>query len=327
MLAPVCSSDPRLISRSLSGFLCGTHSGALVSRRGDRLVDGPLLAGLRGCAEPHESRVALELGARGWEASPAAAPLAERLALLLDAPEIVDLIIFGSHARDSTTGFSDIDAILVLDESAIHSVGVLRSLRRRVLGAQRAVLAYQPMQHHGFEVVTLDLLHRADEALAMPREALLDTRSLYGTCVEARFAEVNPLSARATLGRMVTGLASIAGWPTHPWCLHGTISMFELLPVLYLQARGIASPKSKSFDLARDDFGRDWWPYDELARVRAAWPRRRRRSLEAAAAVVRNPWLAVAMWSRLPVSPPLAAKSLSPDCLPALQSLTCRMAE
>lgn len=324
---PISDTDARPFVRTLSGFLCGTHSGALAHSGRDHVVDERFLDRLRGLAyirDPHE---VVGLGARKWQAPQQSALLAERLSAVLEAPPIVDLIIFGSHARASTTGFSDLDAVLVLDGSAIRDVGSLRSLRRRVLAAQRVVMAYQPMQHHGFEVVTTTLLHRATEALAMPREAFLETCSLYGTTVEAHFAEADPVSTRKSLRSIGRTLASVGAWPSHPWHLHRMISMFELIPALYLQARGIAIPKSASFDLARRDFADDWWPYEELARVRESWPRLRRRTLEVAATAARNPWLATAIWSRLPGFPPRAARTLNAECLVALQSLAHRMME
>ena len=88
--------------------------------------------------------------------------------------------MFGSQAGGRTTGFSDVDAILVISDEIAGDATEMPSLRRCVLAAQRAVIRYQPMQHHGFEIVTPTLLRDASGALALPAVALAETRSLRG---------------------------------------------------------------------------------------------------------------------------------------------------
>jgi hypothetical protein len=106
------------------------------------------------------------------------------------------------------------------------------------------------------------------------------------------------------------------------------VAMFELLPALYLQGRGASVPKWQSFDLARGEFARAWWPYDVLQEVRLAWPRMRRPGVNFAAAVGRNPWAAVAAWRRLPASLPEPIRPLlTPRLLNGLQVLARTMTE
>ena len=151
--------------------------------------------------------------------------------------------MYGSQARGGTTAFSDVDAVLVISDHAAESRAALRSLRPRVLATQRAVLAYQPMQHHGFEVATPRLLQAAGAALELPAVALVETRAVVGGQVTACYAARNQLGDPQSLRRIVGILAKITSWPAHPWALHGVVSMFELVPALYLQARGRAVPK------------------------------------------------------------------------------------
>jgi hypothetical protein len=122
---------------------------------------------------------------------------------------------------------------------------------------------------------------------------------------------------------MATG---IAAWPQHPWRLHGVVSMFELLPALYLQALGQPVAKWQSFDLARDHFCDAWWPYDLLEQVREQWVRSSPRMLRSAVSVLRNPWLAIALWSRSPAAPRNPARTmLSNENLAALRDLSAQM--
>jgi hypothetical protein len=246
----------------------------------------------------------------------------------LDRPEVVDLILFGSQARSATTGFSDVDAILVIDDAVAENPRSLQALRPAVLAAQRAVLAYQPMQHHAFEVATPKLLSRANESLQMPAVAMSDTRSLLGHAIDSSFASGPPEDARARLGEIVSTTTQVTAWPRHPWILHGVVSMFELLPALYLQARGQPVPKWRSFGTARDEFGERWWPYEVLKQVRELWPRSSRPLLRTASSVVRNPWVTVTGWRRLPARPVEPVSSLlTTECLEALRNLAREMSE
>jgi hypothetical protein len=319
------AASRRLMARSLSGYLCGTHSGWLARRRGDRLPLDEL-----GAAH-HQTQRDLSVDeltwATPWEPQGDLASLAARLGAALRHSAVLDLLVYGSHAGGAPTGFSDLDAVLVITDEAAGNAEALRELRPRVLAAQRAVLSHQPMQHHGFEVATPTLLASADGALELPREALLGARSLFGRRLDGGFSGAG-LDAAGRLESMTAQLSGLSAWPSHTWRLHGAVSMFELLPALYLQATGMEISKSRSFAVAREQFVGKWWPYDVLRDVRDAWPRTRDRRLEVAAAAARNPWVAVAAWTRLPSGWPAVARTLlSESCLTGLQQIAKLMAE
>jgi hypothetical protein len=266
------------------------------------------------------------LGTERWRPEPEADALARSLRSVLSRAPVLDLILFGSQARGGTTGFSDVDAILVIDDASAEDPAALRALRRHVLAAQRSVVGHQPMQHHGFEVATPKLLHRANRALAMPVAALRDTRSLMGTAFEATFEPDLPAENRARLAALISNTSGVSAWPANAWRLHGLVSMFELLPALYLQARGSSVAKWRSFSEARSDFGDGWWPYDLLEQVRACWPRESMYGRLAGRQVLRNPWIAVAAWSRMPLGMPAAVRRmLSEESLDALRAIARQM--
>src|SRR6266540_939300 len=288
----------RLVSRLLSGYLCGTHSGLLAfsaSGRQLRARRAATISSMHKRFSPRRAGEEVVVGERLWR-SEEQGPLAATLRSALSFPGVLDLVFFGSQARGERTGFSDVDAILVVTDDAAESAERLRALRPHVLAAQRAVLRYQPMQHHGFEVLTPRLLALA--CLPLPREALSETCSLRGASLGATTQNCDRAGER--LVALSASLTSADSWPTHPWQAHRLVAMFELLPTLYLQARGMSVPKWRSFALARDEFGQAWWPYDVLEEVRLLWPRERRRELELGVAISRNPWAAVAAWRRLP---------------------------
>lgn len=323
----VVGVSPRLVSRLLSGYLCGTHSG-LLAHAARRHVDG---VGPEAVAAAHRafktdvgSEPNAELGGGIW--APADDSISQSLRVSLRHPGVLELILFGSQARGGVSGFSDVDAILVISDEAADDPEMLRLLRSRVLAAQRAVLAYQPMQHHGFEVATPKLLRVGSQALGLPAAALADTCSLKGRTLSASLW--NGLDVSEPMQALARQLISVCSWPEHVWKAHRLVAMFELLPVLYLQSRGRPVPKWQSFDEARKEFSRSWWPYDALNEVRLSWPRTRRRSLELAAALARNPWAAVAAWRRLPGRLPDKPRALlTVRALEGLRMLAQAMAE
>lgn len=312
------------VAAALAGYLCGTS--VRVSRSTRWIDPDAIAAGHRHIAPGPRDEMSTLLGGRRWSPRGDEAVLAETLLTTLKAPGVHDLAVFGSQARGGTTGYSDVDALLVLDDDVADDALRLRAIRPHVLAAQRGVLAYQPMQHHGFLVATPRLLSHASTALGMPREALAGAVSLFGTQTEASFA--TPGDTRRSFRSMATSLLATSDWPRHPWQLHRRLSMFELVPTLYLQATGRPTPKHTSFLTAAAEFGASWWPYHTLAEVRSAWPRTRRRRLEVSARVLRNPWLAIFAWRRLPVRPPgETAEYLTDECLVGLRQLVVRMLE
>jgi hypothetical protein len=318
-------SATRFVAKILSGYLCGTHSGVLGLRRTQSLLARTVARSHAALNVSTGAGAVAEFGRESWVSEDAY--LFTRLRSALDRPEIMDLILFGSQARGGTTGFSDVDAFLVIANAAADDPAALRSLRPRVLAAQRAVLAYQPMQHHGFEVVTPKLLCAASEALALPASALQETRSLLGTRITGIVSD-DPAQSGYALDELSTSLRSLRAWPGHPWRLHVATAMFELAPALYLQARGRALAKHASFDEARRGFSDAWWPYDALNQIRKVWPRSRRSILELSATATRNPWPAVAIWRRVPAALPTPVRPLfTVELLRALQKLVGMMTE
>jgi hypothetical protein len=322
------SSGAAEAARRLAAYLNGTHSGAhtvLSHRR----VTPPMVVEAFGPLDVAASDRGeqLTLGRDRWiPTNDAERRLRDSLARCLGTDAVIDLVLFGSIARGSTTGYSDVDAILVVSDDLICDSRRFRALRTRVLAAERAVLSYQPMQHHGFLVATPRLLRDASTALGLPAEAIETTSSLFGRLTEAIFEPANG-AASERFRALARSLRRIESWPDHPWELHRTVALFELVPALYVQATGRPCAKHESFHLARETFPGQWRPYDLLDEVRRSWPREPRPALEHAASALRNPWTAVALWRRLPSAVPSSVGALLTDeRLRGLQAIVASMA-
>lgn len=317
----------RLASRRLSGYLCGTHSGLLaLSASGRRLAARrpEAISALHRSLNPSPSSEAIALGGATWEPDEQSL-FADELRRALAAPGVIDLVFFGSQAHGGRTAFSDVDAVLVIDNDVADNAEQLRRLRPNVIAAQRTVLRRQPLQHHGFEVATPRLLIQAEGCLALPVAALAGTASLKGATIAAGISGA-PRS-QSGLRDAVSQLRRLRAWPRHPWHAYLSVATFELLPALFFQANGMPIAKRDSFVRGRSEFGDAWWPYEELAIVRERWPRLQYPSLQRLVFAARNPWAAVAGWRRLPVAAPDELRSLlTPSLLTGLQTLGESMA-
>jgi hypothetical protein len=294
------SFRPADVVYRLSGYLTGTHRGRHLGRSNTQFGPAAVVRAFRNYVPNSDGGVPLSLGTERWEPLEAyeqrlCSSLRERLAV----PGVVDLVLFGSLARGTTTGFSDVDAILVIDDWVAADTASLDTLRPTVLAAGRAVLAYQPLQHHGFLVTTPRLLESGSASMGLPGEALATTASLFGRTIETTWNR-SPVGVDA-LAKALNSLATTASWPENAWFLHRLIATYELVPVLYLQAVGRSCPKSASFGIARTGFAEDWTPFDVLEEVRNRWPRARSRELELLALSFRNPWIASAVRRRFPI--------------------------
>jgi predicted nucleotidyltransferase len=300
-------------ARRLSGYLNGTH-------RGRRYTPAAIRESIDSMRQ-HQGATAKSrsLGVATWSPSDGVETrLRSALAESLYCRDVVELILFGSLARGSATGFSDVDALLVIAEAAAIDPLRLHQLRRRIFAAGRAVLTFNAMQHHGFVIVTPQLLQDLTAATMLPAEALGETRSLFGRTVDAVIGPDE--TALRRLDTLAANLIALKQWPRHTWALHRVIAMFELAPALYLQATGRPVSKHASFAMARAEFEDSWAPYDVLQAVRERWTRSRMLTLEALATSLRNPWTASRVWRRLPMRPPReAARLLDSKCLVALQ--------
>lgn len=257
--------------------------------------------------------------------NPREVALRESLIGQLTHPDIIDLIVFGSLARGTATPYSDVDAILIVANSAVGRRSAVADLRQRVIGANRAAIRFQPMQHHGLLIIPERALRNVTQTVSLPSQSLSCAVSLLGSAVSLR-ADANDPYAPDRLRDMCRSLAQLERWPAHIWELHRAISMFALLPALFLQATERPCPKHESFARVRDELSEDWHGYEALDAVRSKWEQRTFLSLSTGLVVARNPWVAVAAFRRIPARASSAiVRLLGLRSLENLQRIAARM--
>ncbi len=191
-------------------------------------------------------------------------------------PDLVAVLLHGSLADCSTTPYSDFDVLAVLSNRAIETPGRLAPLASRLGELQRILFDFDPLQHHGWQVLSeADLCAYTESPL--PLETLRTAVSLLPEPgkVEIR-VEVDEASACGELERVADSViagAEVRRQPTNLFDLKALLSRFMLLPALFLRAvEGRAVSKSASFEAARGHFDpATWLPMETASGLRLDW--------------------------------------------------------
>lgn len=189
----------------------------------------------------------------------------------------LQLYVHGSLVTCDSTRYSDVDTLLLISHEWLESGERADQLRRIISRAQRWLYVYDPLQHHGFMLVTaLDLDRYARSYFPLE---LLSYAVAMGPVVPQRYklresavedvSQFRRLSRR--LSRMEHGDVDV---PRTRYTLKLALSEMMLLPTYFLQAAGQVRYKRESFAAVRDFLSpRAQSAMDELSAWRCEWRR------------------------------------------------------
>lgn len=190
--------------------------------------------------------------------------------------DLVTVLLHGSCGDGRTTGYSDVDALVILRNEVFMDPVRLIRVGRTLSDACRHMFRYDPLQHHGwFAMSEADLSCYPEEVL--PLEALEDARVLTGAVrlVIHRTDAVQERYHRKAIRhaeKLMNQLSS--GWrPANAFQLKSLLSEFMMLPVLTVQAlQGKGCSKRDSFTIGRSYFSEsEWAVMDEVSTIRRDW--------------------------------------------------------
>ncbi len=192
-------------------------------------------------------------------------------------PWLEGAYVHGSTGTNEEVPYSDLDALVVLGDRTFESPHTLTDVASRLASLQRIMFEFDPLQHHGWFVLTgLDLAWYCDAYF--PAELFRHARSVLpasGGVVTLRPRDSGREIRRAFTALAATTLRELESgrMPTDAYRLKGTLSRILLLPCLYLQARhGGGVFKKASFATAARDFPPGVWAVmDEISAIRSAW--------------------------------------------------------
>lgn len=203
-----------------------------------------------------------------------------KLARLLRDPLADDLLgayVHGSVGSGEAVAYSDLDALVILRHAAFETPQRLDRVARRLREARRVMFAYDPLQHHGWFVLTEADLARYCEAY-FPRVLFRHAKAIL-----PGMGGSLPIVPRDSAAELREGFDALAGGvarrlaagplPRDLYGLKNLLSQFMLLPALYVQVRdGVGVWKADSFEAARPDFAPETWAsMDAVSRIREAW--------------------------------------------------------
>jgi predicted nucleotidyltransferase len=185
--------------------------------------------------------------------------------------------VHGSLATGEEIPYSDFDALVILRDELFADHRRLAAVARELSDARKYMFLADPLQHHGWFVLTeADLRYYCDAYF--PEVLFHYSRSLLpggGRSLTIR--------KRPCLPEMRTAFEALAGaclkslgrgqFLRNAYLTKCLLSQFMLLPAMYVQARYAESIYKKfSFDRARRDFTpAEWDCMDQISRLRLEW--------------------------------------------------------
>jgi predicted nucleotidyltransferase len=187
----------------------------------------------------------------------------------------LQLYLHGSLATCDATAYSDVDTLLVISHEWLESQERINELRQIVSHAQRWLYVYDPLQHHGFMLVTaLDLTRYA--RYYYPLELLSYAFALAGNDIVRYRVRESDEETVSVLRRLCAKLDRLdvgsAANPDTRFALKLALSEMMLLPTYSLQVSHRVLYKRESFEAVRVELSpRACEAMDALTAWRKEW--------------------------------------------------------
>lgn len=184
--------------------------------------------------------------------------------------------VHGSIGTSEEINYSDFDALVILKDETLNDAAKLSEAAYLINQARCFMFLQDPLQHHGWFVLTETDLNNYDETY-FPSELFHHTKSLF---LDRGF-ELNLMIAehqdyKTPFKNLCNSIEKKLEGQPHPknlYELKNLLSEFMLLPALYVQARDKKGIYKKfSFQEARKDFSNnEWHVMDEVSLIRKNW--------------------------------------------------------
>jgi hypothetical protein len=193
------------------------------------------------------------------------------------ADDVHGAYVHGSLGTYEEIPYSDFDALVILRDEILSCPRHLRRVAFRLGTARSIMYEFDPLQHHGWFVLTERDLECFPEHF-FPIQLFRNSKSLLpgvGTKLRigVRESRIEANRMFKSLGESLLRQLDRKHRPRNLYQLKSLLSRFMLLPALYIHARdGAGVFKRESFDLARVDFSTaEWGVMDEISEVRKTW--------------------------------------------------------
>ncbi|MEQ8910216.1 MAG: nucleotidyltransferase domain-containing protein [Vicingaceae bacterium] len=193
-------------------------------------------------------------------------------------PYLEGAYLHGSLANDEEINYSDFDALVILNEKAFESPETLAKVCQNLNQLSKLFYQYDPLQHHGWFVMTKEMLNDypityfPPELFSVSKSLLPDKgmqlKLAYNDPSKAEYAQAFWVMKKSLKRHLSQELSAF-----NVYQLKSVISQFMLLPALFLQAKNqTAIDKKQSFLEAPKYFSEaEWEVMDKVSGLRSQW--------------------------------------------------------
>lgn len=192
--------------------------------------------------------------------------------------DLLGAYVHGSLGTHEEIAYSDFDALAILKEEVLESPKRLAKVAQTLNQARSIMLDFDPLQHHGWFVLSEADLRCYPEAY-FPSKLFRYSKSLLPhSGLELKLHVQNSFEREhqaffKNLCDSVINRLTYRKYPKNMYQLKCLLSEFMLLPALYVQVRDNKSMyKNFCFAAAKSDFSQeDWAIMDEVSSLRSIW--------------------------------------------------------
>ncbi|DAC71624.1 MAG TPA: hypothetical protein DSN98_09425 [Thermoplasmata archaeon] len=191
--------------------------------------------------------------------------------------DLVGAYLHGSLGTYEEVLFSDFDALVIVKDEVFETPERLARVAHKINSAQGIMFDFDPLQHHGWVVLTeADLKSYPEDQF--PRELFRHAKSLFPHHgrefkICSQDSPRNVQQGFENLSQSAAKLITRSKSVKNLYELKILLSQFMLLPSLYVEMRdGKGIYKKFSFEAARVDFNlEDWSIMDDVSSIRDKW--------------------------------------------------------
>ncbi len=189
-------------------------------------------------------------------------------------PYVEAVLVHGSMADQQITTYSDLDTLFIVKKETIQNPERLMSFRKELGKLHKYLFKTDPLQHHGFPVISTYELEYYPETI-LPVAALRES-VVYYTEKDIMNITVRDSAKQAQeiLQRNITYFKDVAQGKIALRGLFGWklfLSKLMLLPTLYYQAKGLYVTKKESFSMFEGEYPHLYTPIAKASALRKNW--------------------------------------------------------
>jgi hypothetical protein len=191
--------------------------------------------------------------------------------------DLVGAYLHGSLGTYEEVFFSDFDALVIIKDKVFETPELLARVAHKINSAQAIMFDFDPLQHHGWVVLTeADLKSYPEDQF--PRELFRHAKSLFPHhgrefSIFIQDSSQNVRQGFENISKSTAKLIARSKSIRNLFELKILLSQFMLLPSLYVEMRdGKGIYKKSSFEAARVDFDpEDWSIMEVVSSIRDKW--------------------------------------------------------